>query len=74
VGSYRLVMSGTIDGEPFTALQECEMECDEEAGDDCDIECEAFTVVDNAFSCAGGTSGKSNVRIRKFLQCLMQEE
>lgn len=28
-GSYRLVMSGTIDGEPFTAGQECEVECDD---------------------------------------------
>ncbi len=27
-GEYRLVMSGTVEGEPFTAAQECEMEYD----------------------------------------------
>ena len=52
-GSYRLVMSGTMDGEPFTAAQECEMECDdEEARDDCEIECEELKVIDNPKSCS----------------------
>jgi len=52
-GSYRLVMSGEMSGVDFTAAQECEMECDDEEGDDnCEIECEALKVIDNPKSCS----------------------
>ena len=52
-GSYRLVISGTINGASFTAGQECEMECDNEGGtNECDLECEKLQVIDNPFSCS----------------------
>ena len=73
VGSYRLVLSGTIDGEPFSAPQECEMECDdEEAEDDCEIECEEVKVIDNANSCASDDKGKSRSRLRKLMECMQE--
>lgn len=80
-GSYRLVMSGTIGGEPFTAAQECEMECDDEAGeDDCAIECEALKVIDNPKSCSsdndeGGENERTEriaSRLRKLIQCMQE--
>jgi len=73
VGSYRLVLSGTIDGEPFSAQQECEMECDDEEGEeDCDIECEEVKVIDNANACASDDKGKRRSRLRKFLECMQE--
>ena len=73
VGSYRLVLSGTIGGEPFTAQQECQMECDdEEAEDDCEIECEEIKVIDNVNACASDDKGKIRSQIRKFLECMQE--
>jgi len=80
-GSYRLVISGTIGGEPFTAGQECEMACDDEAGeDDCAIECEALKVIDNPKSCSsdndeGGENERTEriaSRLRKLIQCMQE--
>ena len=73
-GSYRLVMRGTIDDLPFTAAQECEMECDDEAGeDDCEIECEELTVIDNPNSCSSEKSERGFSRLRKLIQCMQEE-
>ncbi len=73
VGSYRLVMSGTIDGEPFSAQQECEMECDDEEGeDDCEFECEELKVIDNVNACASDDKGKIRSQIRKLLECMQE--
>ena len=76
-GSYRLVMTGTIDGEPFAAPQECEMECHNEEGEDeCEIECEELKVIDNANSCANDSNERREriaSRIRKLIQCMQEE-
>ena len=76
VGAYRLVMSGTIDGELFSAAQECEMECDDVEGeDDCEIECEELKVIDNANSCASDNNERREriaSRIRKLIQCMQE--
>jgi len=73
VGSYRLVLGGTIGGELFSAQQECEMECDDEAGeDDCEIECETIKVIDNVNACASDNKGNVRARLRKLLECLQE--
>ena len=76
VGSYRLVMNGTIDGAPFTAAQECEMECDDEdVEDECGIECEELKVIDNANSCASDKNERKerfSSRLRKLIQCMQE--
>lgn len=76
VGSYRLIMSGTIDGEPFSAAQECEMECDDVEGEDgCEIDCEDLKVIDNANSCASDNNERREriaSRIRKLIQCMQE--
>ena len=69
VGSYRLVLSGTIGDEPFTAQQECD---DEEGEDDCDIECEEIKVIDNVNSCASDNKGNVHSRLRKLIECLQE--
>ena len=80
-GSYRLAMSGTIGGEPFTAGQECEMECaDEEGEDECELDCDELKVVDNPKSCSSGTDedGENErteriaSRLRKLIQCMQE--
>lgn len=77
-GSYRLVMHGTMDGENFTAAQECEMECDDEETVDCEIECEALKVIDNPRSCSGVKNEKNerneraSSRLRKLIQCMQE--
>ena len=75
-GFYRLVMNGTIDGESFTAPQECEMECNDEEGEgDCEIECEELKVIDNANSCASDNNERKEriaSRIRKLIQCMQE--
>ena len=68
-----LVLSGTIGDEPFTAQQECEMECDDEEGeDDCDIECEEIKVIDTVNSCASDNKGNVHSRLRKLIECLQE--
>ena len=77
-GSYRLVMSGEMSGVPFTAAQECEMECDDEEVDgDCEIECEELRVIDNPKSCSSdddedeygeaSEENEENKKLRGFL-------
>lgn len=59
VGSYRLVLRGTIDGEPFSAQQ---------------IEGEELKVIDNANSCASDEKGKNRFRkLLGCIQECMQE-
>ena len=82
VGLYRLVLSGTIDGLPFTAQQECEMVCDDEESEngeiECEQECEELKVIDNANSCASvekeenASEEKGQNRYRKFLGCMQE--
>ena len=79
-GEYGLVMSGTIDGEPFTAAQECEMECDDEEGEDvCDLDCDTLKVIDNPKSCSRDNEEEESERterissrIRKLIQCMQE--
>ena len=79
-GEYGLVMSGTIDGEPFTAAQECEMECYDEEGDDvCDLDCDTLKVIDNPKSCSRDNDEEErerteriSSRIRKLIQCMQE--
>ena len=83
-GEYALVMSGTIDGGSFTAGQECEMECNDEAGEDvCDLDCDTLKVIDNPKSCSSNSDDddeKARVRrterissrLRKLIQCMQE--
>ena len=83
-GEYSLVMSFTINGEPFTAGQECEMECDAGEGDDvCDLDCDTLKVIDNPKSCSSnnddadeeGENEKTEriaSRLRKLIQCMQE--
>jgi hypothetical protein len=78
---YRLVMSGTIEGEPFSAAQECEMECDDDEGEDvCELDCDSLNVIDNPKSCSNGEDEETNeaerigARIRKLIQCMQEPD
>jgi hypothetical protein len=80
-GEYRLVMTGTIEGDPFTAAQECEMECDDEEGEAvCDLDCDTLKVIDNPKSCSSDNDedeesrGAERIaaRIRKLIQCMQE--
>ncbi len=68
-------------GEPFTAAQECEMECDDEAGeDDCELDCDELKVIDNPKSCSSDTdedgenerTERVSSRLRKLIQCMQE--
>jgi len=61
VGSYRLVLSGEISEETFTA----EMKCVED-------DCETLRVIQNLNSCASDDKGKIRSQIRKFLECMQE--
>jgi hypothetical protein len=77
-GVYRLVMNGTIEGDLFTATQECEMECDEDGEDVCELDCDTLKVIDNPKSCFNDEDEKSKgteriaARIRKLIQCMQE--
>ena len=79
-GEYGLVMSGIIDGEPFSAAQECEMECDDEEGNDvCELDCDTLKVIDNLRSCSRDNDEEESERterissrIRKLIQCMQE--
>ncbi len=80
-GEYRLVMSGTIEGDPFTAAQECEMECDDNEGEDvCELDCDNLNVIDNPKSCSNDEDEESRgaerigARIRKLIQCMQEQD
>ena len=71
-------MSGTIEGEPFTAKQECETGCDDEEGKAvCTLDCDILNVTDNPNSCADEdeeSKGAERIaaRIRKLIQCMQE--
>ena len=80
-GEYRLVMSGTIEGEPFSAAQECEMECADEEGEDvCGLDCDTLHVIDNPKSCSNDEGDEREgaerigYRIRKLIQCMQEQD